>query len=160
MKTDLFPSYGLCWVFQICWHTECSTLMAPLFLGLWKLAGIFCSIYIRPKINKKSWETPERGNAKTKHLVWCWNNFLGPRWTCFSLGCHGNKLKLIWLLCLWICSSWPKTLQYPVNQSPKAKLVLGAILITLLLLVLNKIDYVAQPIRIFLFVSILFFILS
>ena len=24
MKTDLFLSYGHCWVFQICWHTECS----------------------------------------------------------------------------------------------------------------------------------------
>ena len=155
--------------------------MASLFWGLWKLAGIFCSsvhgifqarvlewgaiafsgsIYLRPKINKKSWETPERGNTKTKHLVWCWNNFLGPRWSCFWLGCCGSKLKLIWLLCLWACSSWPKTLQYPVSQSSKAKLVLGSIVITLLLLVLNKIDYVAQPIRIFLFVSILFFIRS
>ena len=25
MKTDLFQSYGHCWVFQICWHIECST---------------------------------------------------------------------------------------------------------------------------------------
>ena len=28
MKTDLFQSCGHCWVFQICWHTECSTLIA------------------------------------------------------------------------------------------------------------------------------------
>ena len=28
MKTDLFQSCGHCWVFQICWHTECSTLTA------------------------------------------------------------------------------------------------------------------------------------
>ena len=89
--------------------------MASLFWGLWKLAGIFCSsvhgifqarvlewgaiafsgsIYIRPKINKKSWETPERGNTKTKHLVWCWNTSLGPRWGCSCLGCRGSKLKL------------------------------------------------------------------
>ena len=26
MKTDLFQSCGHCWVFQICWHSECSTL--------------------------------------------------------------------------------------------------------------------------------------
>ena len=26
MKTDLFQSCGHCWVFQICWHIECSTL--------------------------------------------------------------------------------------------------------------------------------------
>ena len=24
MKTELFQSCGHCWVFQICWHTECS----------------------------------------------------------------------------------------------------------------------------------------
>ena len=28
MKTDLFQSYGHCWVFQICWHIECSTFTA------------------------------------------------------------------------------------------------------------------------------------
>ena len=31
MKTDLFQSCGHCWVFQICWHTECSTLTASSF---------------------------------------------------------------------------------------------------------------------------------
>ena len=25
MKTDLFQSCGHCWVFQICWHIQCST---------------------------------------------------------------------------------------------------------------------------------------
>ena len=25
IKTDLFQSCGHCWVFQICWHIECST---------------------------------------------------------------------------------------------------------------------------------------
>ena len=28
MKTDLFKSCGHCWVFQICWHIECSTFTA------------------------------------------------------------------------------------------------------------------------------------
>ena len=28
MKTDLFQSCGHCWVFQICWHIECSSLTA------------------------------------------------------------------------------------------------------------------------------------
>ena len=27
MKTDIFQSCGHCWVFQICWHNECNTLM-------------------------------------------------------------------------------------------------------------------------------------
>ena len=32
MKTDLFQSCGHCWVFQICWHTECSTFTASSFM--------------------------------------------------------------------------------------------------------------------------------
>ena len=31
MKTDLFQSCGHCWVFQVCWHIECSTLTASSF---------------------------------------------------------------------------------------------------------------------------------
>ena len=31
MKTDLFQSYGHCWVFQVCWHFECSTFTASSF---------------------------------------------------------------------------------------------------------------------------------
>ena len=31
MKTDLFQSCGHCWVFQICWHIECSTFKASCF---------------------------------------------------------------------------------------------------------------------------------
>ena len=31
MKTDLFQSCGHCWVFQICWHTECGTFTASSF---------------------------------------------------------------------------------------------------------------------------------
>ena len=31
MKTDLSQSCGHCWVFQICWHTECSTFTASSF---------------------------------------------------------------------------------------------------------------------------------
>ena len=31
MKIDLFQSHGHCWVFQICWHIECSTFTASSF---------------------------------------------------------------------------------------------------------------------------------
>ena len=31
MKTDLVESCGHCWVFQICWHSECSTFTASCF---------------------------------------------------------------------------------------------------------------------------------
>ena len=40
MKTDLFQSCGHCWVFQICWHIECSTFKASSF-RIWNVsAGI------------------------------------------------------------------------------------------------------------------------
>ena len=31
MKTDLFQSCGHCWVFQVCWHIDCSTFTASSF---------------------------------------------------------------------------------------------------------------------------------
>ena len=40
MKADFFQSCDLCYVFQICWHIECSILTAP-FSRTWKCsAGI------------------------------------------------------------------------------------------------------------------------
>ena len=40
MKTDLFQACGHCWVFQICWHIECSTFTASTFRIWNSLAGI------------------------------------------------------------------------------------------------------------------------
>ena len=40
MKTDLFQSYGHCWVFQMCWHIECSTFTASSFMTWNSIAGI------------------------------------------------------------------------------------------------------------------------
>ena len=40
MKTDLFQSCGHCWIFQICWHTECSTFTALSFRIWNSSAGI------------------------------------------------------------------------------------------------------------------------
>ena len=40
MKTDIFQSCGHCWVFQICWHIECSTFTATSFRIWNSSAGI------------------------------------------------------------------------------------------------------------------------
>ena len=40
MKTDLFQSCGQCWVFQLCWHIECSTFTASSFRIWNSSAGI------------------------------------------------------------------------------------------------------------------------
>ena len=51
MKTDLFHSCGHCWVFQICWHIECSTYTASSF-RIWNSStGIPSS----PKMAGSSW---------------------------------------------------------------------------------------------------------
>ena len=41
MKTDLFQSWGHWWVFQICWHIECSTFTAS---SLVKINQKICAI--------------------------------------------------------------------------------------------------------------------
>ena len=40
MKTDLFQSCGHCWVFQICWHIECSIFTASSF-RIWNSSTSF-----------------------------------------------------------------------------------------------------------------------
>ena len=40
INIDLFQSCGHCWVFQICWHIECSTLIASAFRILNSSAAI------------------------------------------------------------------------------------------------------------------------
>ena len=40
MKTDLLQSCGHCWVFQICWHIDCSTFTASSFRIWNSSAGI------------------------------------------------------------------------------------------------------------------------
>ena len=40
MRIDLFQSCDHCWVFQICWHIECSTSLASSFRILNSSAGI------------------------------------------------------------------------------------------------------------------------
>ena len=42
MKTDIFQSCGHCWVFQICWHTECSTFTASSF-RIWNSSAAISS---------------------------------------------------------------------------------------------------------------------
>ena len=42
VKTDFFPSCAHCWVFQICWHIECSTFIASSF-RMWNSSTGFLS---------------------------------------------------------------------------------------------------------------------
>ena len=40
MRSDVFQSCGYCWVFQVCWYIECSTLIASSFRISDSFAGI------------------------------------------------------------------------------------------------------------------------
>ena len=43
MKTDFFQSCGHCWVFQVCWHIECSTL-TTLSFRIWNSSAAILSL--------------------------------------------------------------------------------------------------------------------
>ena len=45
MKTDLFQSCGHCWVFQICWHIECSIFTASSF-RIWNSSTSISSLLL------------------------------------------------------------------------------------------------------------------
>ena len=74
IKPDLFQSCGHCWVFQICWHIECSTLTTSSFRIRNSSAGIPSSplalfVVMLPKAHLAShsrmssyrWVTTNRG---------------------------------------------------------------------------------------------------
>ena len=46
MKTDRFQSCGHCWVFQTCWHIECSTFSASSF-RTWNSQGVHSSFLFK-----------------------------------------------------------------------------------------------------------------
>ena len=45
VKTDLFQSCGHCWVFQICWHVECSTFAASSF-RIWNSSSLPLALFV------------------------------------------------------------------------------------------------------------------
>ena len=81
MKTDLFQSCGHCWVFQICWHIECSTFTASSFRTLNSSTGIpspplglFVVMVGLPKANLTS-------HSRMSGSRWVFT----PSWLCESL---------------------------------------------------------------------------
>ena len=111
MKTDFFQTCGQCWVFQICWHIDCSTFTTSSFRVWNSLAGIPSSppalfIMMLPKVHfgegngtplqYSCLENPMDGGAwwAAVHGV----TRVGHDWvTSFSLSCieegNGNPLQ-------------------------------------------------------------------
>ena len=83
MKTDLFQSGGHCWVFQICWHIECSTLTAKSF-KIWTSStvipspplALFIVMFPKAHLTSHSRMSGSRWVIKSSWLSGSWRSFL------------------------------------------------------------------------------------
>ena len=83
MKTDRFQFCGHCWVFQICWHTECSTFTASSF-RIWNSSiGIpspplvlFVVMLSKACLTSHSRMSGSRWVITPSWLSWSWTSFL------------------------------------------------------------------------------------
>ena len=83
MKIDLVQSCGHCWVFQICWHSECNTLIASSFRILDSSTGIPSPL--------QSTQIPSNERKHEK----CWKGQVKCRRICMKL-MRGGGVKLNW----------------------------------------------------------------
>ena len=82
MKTDLFQSCGHCWVFQICWHIECSTFTALSF-RIWNSStgipspplGLFIVILSKAHLTSHSRMSGSRWVITPSWLSGPWRSF-------------------------------------------------------------------------------------
>ena len=78
MKTDLFQSCGHCWVFQICWHIECSTFAAS-SVRIWSsLTGIPSPPQTLFVVMSKAHLTLHSRMSCTIVVFWSWRSFFYP----------------------------------------------------------------------------------
>ena len=83
MKTDLFQSCDNCWVFQICWHLECSTFTASSF-RIWNsstgipspLLALFIVMLPKAHLASHSRMSGSRWVITPSWLSWSWRSFL------------------------------------------------------------------------------------
>ena len=83
MKTDLFQSWDHCWVFQICWHIECSTFTASSF-RIWNSStgipspplALFVVMLPKPHLTSHSRLSGSRWVIRPLWLSRSWRSFL------------------------------------------------------------------------------------
>ena len=83
MKTDLFQSCGHCWVFQICWHIECSTFTAS-SSRIWNSSigipspplALFVVMLSKAHLTSHSSMSGCRWVNTPSWLSWLWRSFL------------------------------------------------------------------------------------
>ena len=92
MKTDLFQSCGHCWVFQICWHIECSTFTASSF-RIWNSStgipspslALFVVMLSKAHLTSHSRMSDSRWVITPLWLSRLWGSFL---YSSFVYSCH------------------------------------------------------------------------
>ena len=101
MKTDPFQSYGDCWVFQICWHIECSTLTASSF-RIWNSStgipspplALFIVMLPKAHLTSHSRMSGSRWVITPSWLSGSWRSFL---YSSSVYSCHLLKKSLLLL---------------------------------------------------------------
>ena len=83
MKTDLFQSCGHCWVFQICWHIECSSFTSS-SSRIWNSStgipspslALFVVMLSKAHLTSHSRMTGSKWVITLWWLSWSWRSFL------------------------------------------------------------------------------------
>ena len=81
MKSDLFQSCGHCWVFQICWHIECSSFTAS-SLRIWNSStgipspppALFVMMLSKAHLTSHSRMSGSRWVITPSWLSWSWRS--------------------------------------------------------------------------------------
>ena len=109
METDLFQSCGPCWVFQICWHIECSTFTASSF-RIWNSStgipsppvALFVVNLPKAHLTSHSRMSGYRWVITPLWLSWSWSSFF-PQFFCVFL----PPLLNMFSFCLGACHFCP-----------------------------------------------------
>ena len=83
MKTDLFQSCGHCWVFQICWHIECS-IFTESYFRIWNSStgipshplALFIVMFPKTRLTSHSRMSGSRWVITPSWLSELWRSFL------------------------------------------------------------------------------------
>ena len=121
MKSDLYQSCGHCWVFQICWYIECSSLRASSFL-IWGVFSVICKassdnhfaflhFFFLRMVLTTLWTSVHSSSGTLLSDLFLWFYLSLPLYNCkgFYLGYTWIQFSSVTQFCLTLCD--------PMNRS-------------------------------------------